>query len=193
MKNYVVEYKDVHQFWKTNWGGRDLVFSYVINKLPEQPINILEIGTTRNCNSIGRFSDGWSTFFWIERLIKYGGRLDIVDISKEATENVFNMIKSLSGDFKVDIYNDDGLAFLKKNNDYDLIFLDGGDDPSQTLDQFLSIDKNKTKFILCDDFTTKGKILRMIEPIFLSFVWRDSHEMALYHPDVTTFSIININ
>ena len=49
----------------------------------------------------------------------------------------------------------DGVKFLQENKPFDFVYLDGGNDPNQTKEQFITI-KDETDIILVDDWTVKG-------------------------------------
>lgn len=192
--NNQVEPKDVKSYWLKNWGSRDLVFRYVIDKLPKHPLKILEVGTTRNSSAFGRFSDGWSTFWWYSFVCEHGGVLDVVDIDKAALDNVRAMLEGFGGEGQVRLIEGDASLYLNlpQNRDHDFVFLDGGDDPGGMLVQFAKINRERTSMILCDDFHVKGHLLRKLCPDFLLFKWKDGHEMALYSNDIKAADTINI-
>lgn len=162
---------------KTN--DRDYVFKQVLNKFNNKPINILEIGTSRSVN--GKEGDGWSTVFWADYIDKNGGKLDIVDISKNnllISELILINLNVMSNKITFNLI--DGFQFLLYNNKYDLIYLDGGDDSSECLEQFEAIDRTKSH-ILIDDFHTKGKLIsEKYKNEFELFNVNNIHQMALF-------------
>ena len=88
-----------------------------------------------------------------------------------------NSIGQLFPDTKIDFTLIDGIQLISPQ--YDFIYLDGGDDPLDTFNQFTAINKEYT-FILVDDFHTKG-ILLPKDSIHTFYNFTNGHQMALYY------------
>ena len=96
-----------------------------------------------------------------------------ISVCKEAIDSLF---PNNSFSFRVI----DGKELI--NDKYDLIYLDGGDDPHDTLNQFNLCDLNKTH-VLIDDYHTKGSLLPQ-EGLHTRYEFSNGHKMALYHNGV---------
>ncbi len=180
MNNYYKEFKKLKN-------DRDFVFKKVLKLFNKQSIKILEIGTIRNVDvKEGKSGDGYSTLFWCDYIKKHGGKLTICDNNILSIVNSKRVISDFVGVIDVEFITGDGINYL--NGDYDLIYLDGSDDPQSNYDQFIKINRTKT-YILCDDFHTKGQFLRNFYKDFESFKCNDVHEMALYNPSSTTINL----
>jgi hypothetical protein len=181
-----------YDFFKKTAGNRDSVFNYLIdNFFKEMPINILEIGCLRDASEGSRRGDGWSDFHWIDYQDKYGGNLTICDIS----QNNLDVSSSLISNFpridslSVNFLCEDGFKVIKDSSNYDFYYLDGGDNPYESLDQFEAIPKNK--IILIDDAHTKGVLIRDKYKNYICFGWKNhDHKMVLYSPDIKEYKEI---
>lgn len=156
-------------------GPRDKFFHEAITHLGGRSARILEVGALRELSPHSRFTDGWSSIFWCDYIAKYGGSLDIVDIDISNLNNCRQALEGLAA--KITFINGDARDYI--SNDYDLIYLDGSDDPNEMLDQFLMIDRSKT-IILCDDFNSKGSVLRHRHSDFTLMEDSSGLTMALY-------------
>jgi predicted O-methyltransferase YrrM len=164
------------EYFKTVKGNRDSYFELVLNYFQGKPIKILEIGSARNLDFGGRQGDGWSSIHFYNYIKANGGSLKIVDIDHRAIENCKQLLENYSADVSFEVA--DGIDFI--NDSYDLIYLDGGDDPVDMVKQYQKI-SSKT-IVLCDDFSTKGSVLRTAFPKFRLLKWvGNPHEMAIYN------------
>lgn len=169
--------KYVNHLLKTE-AGRDHIFKHCLDMFNHNPVNILEIGAARDLSDQARFGDGWSSIFWARYIEQYGGRLDIVDIDNQALENCKKLVHGINA--KINFLNDDAYNHISDST-YDLIYLDGSDDPQEMLKQFNKIDRTQT-VILCDDFNSKGSALRLAYPVFdLFYLTGSRFEMAVYN------------
>lgn len=162
-------------YFKTSTNDRDFVFKEVLNFFNKAPLRILEIGCSRTLDFItGKSGDGYSSFFWAEYVKEHGGKLTIVDIDETAINNC----KTLLSDFNDIIFIvGDGINYITE--DFDLIYLDGGDNPVETLNQFNKVNRFKSS-ILCDDFHTKFCFVRQQNPDFKLYQVNSNHQMAFY-------------
>ena len=160
-------------------GNRDVVFKAVLDYFNHKPIDILEIGCARNLDISSRQSDGWSSCFWADYVCENGGFLDIYDISKASTDNCRELISTwlekpeFDHSYDIEINNRE---FSFDTEYYNLIFLDGGDDPKETLKQYTFF--NGHGIVLIDDFYTKGSLI-VDEPDTL-WEWENGHRMACF-------------
>lgn len=159
-------------------GNRDLIFQDVLNSFSGKPISILEIGAARNLDSYSRMADGWSSLHYYNYIKQNGGSLTICDISDSSISNCKKLFENLTNDLDINFVLADGNNLI--DSKYDLIYLDGGDDPRDMVTQLSKINFNSQK-VLCDDFHSKGSIARSIFPNFTLYKWQGhDHEMAFY-------------
>lgn len=166
-----------YNHFKNSVNDRDKVFINLLEKFNKKPINILEIGAARSLDSTAKGGDGWSSFFWAEYISTYGGSLTIVDINNDNLNNCKTLLSNYQNS-NIKFICGDGLDYI--DNTYDIIYLDGSDDPYEMLKQFNKIDRKKT-LILCDDFHGKGLVLRNVHKDFESIMVNHIHEMAIYN------------
>lgn len=176
MDNYYKAFKEIK-------GNRDIVFETVLDYFNKRPIEILEIGCARNLDISSRQSDGWSTCFWANYICENGGYLISFDINKESTENCKQLIStwlekpSFDHSYDIEILNEE--CIFDSSSEYDLVFLDGGDDPNETLKQWevckfdLSVEA-----ILIDDFHTKGRLIQDKPDTLWHF--ENGHQLACF-------------
>ncbi len=161
--------------FKEGKGNRDSIFRDILAKFNNQPINVLEIGAMRDPN--GRSGDGFSSFFFAEYIKTYGGKLIVCDIDP----NAIACCATLIGDYYnlIEYYVCSGIDCLKANQQhFDLILLDGSDNPNEMLEEY---ELCRAKYIICDDFSTKGLLLRQKYPDFRLYKWNGyGHEVAIY-------------
>lgn len=166
---------------KNTTAGRDYIFEYCLSLFDNKPISVLEIGASRNISDDARFGDGWSSIFWALYIEKYGGRLKILDTSNVALGNCKHLLEGLTID--IDFINTDANEYIKNigKTEYDLVYLDGSNNPHEMLLQFEQIDR-KHSIILCDDFNVKGFVLRKKYTDYkLMYLTGTKFEMALYN------------
>jgi predicted O-methyltransferase YrrM len=159
---------------KANPSPRDEVFKDVISFFNKKVINILEIGSLRSQHRNG---DGWSTIFLAEYVNNHGGFLTVSNINADDLNFCKNIIQEVIPEVKIDFVLEDGLKLIEPH--YDFVYLDGGDDPQDTLNQFNLINKEDT-FILVDDFHTKGSLLPK-DTVHTFYNFTNGYQMALYY------------
>ena len=98
-----------------------------------------------------------------EYIKKYGGNLTVVDIDLNHLANSVMASQALKYDINI-IYGDAIKSI--DNKEYDIYYLDGSNDPQETLDQFNKV-KNKNCIILVDDFSIKGTLLTQTDYDFV--------------------------
>jgi hypothetical protein len=134
---------------------RDIVFKLSLKSFKEKPVKIFQIGAIETFNINWRVGSGWSDLIFGEYIKKYGGKLSICDINLDNIAHSYMASKQLGYD--INICYGDAINFIDEQ-DYDIYYLDGGNDPKETLDQFNKI-KNKKALIIVDDFKIKGTLL----------------------------------
>lgn len=148
--------------FKQSKGNRDTVFASVLARL-QGAVRILEIGVARDLSFAARQSDGWSSMHFAECVALRGGHLDSVDTSESALANCTELVKSFMP-FSHALHRMTGQSFLKgADSFYDLILIDGSDEPNEMLDCF-ELAKGKGRLVLCDDFHAKGALLKVRFP-----------------------------
>ena len=117
-------------------------------------INVLELGTSRDIRNDARNGDGWSTLWWLTHVLCFGGHITAIDMSSESIDNC----KKLTNGYEnyINYIIDDGEKYL--NNKFDIIYLDGSDDPKDMLRQF-EVCMEFDSMIVMDDFHTKGSLV----------------------------------
>ena len=139
----------------TGFQTRDYIFDWALNQFHRKPIKIFQVGAIETFSSDWRVGSGWSDMIFGEYIKKYGGKLTVVDIDLNHLANSVLAAQALKYDINV-VFGDAIKAIDKK--DHDIYYLDGSNDPQETLDQFNKI-KNKKCIILVDDFSIKGTLL----------------------------------
>lgn len=168
-----------YQYFNSSKGNRDPIFQDVLRIFDGRPISILEIGAARSLDFYNRQGDGWSSYHYYDYINKNGGVLSICDIDANALNTCKELFEGLNVE-NVRFINGDGLK--KINDSYDLIYLDGGDDPNDMVQQLNLIDFSK-QVVLCDDYHTKGSYAKKTHTNSILYKWTTSdHEMALFRP-----------
>lgn len=161
-------------FYNTT-NDRDYVFRDVLAQFNDKPIKILEIGTSRSFD--GKAGDGWSTMFWVDYIRKHGGSLMVCDVSQESIDVAKEITKEISKGLDVQFITGDGVKYI--DNSFDLIFLDGSDDPQQTFEQFEKINRYKSA-VLLDDAHVKAVAVRNKYKDFYLYQVNNIHQMVRY-------------
>lgn len=134
---------------------RDFIFHDCLNKFNNQPINIFQIGAIETFDVRWRIGSGWSDIIFGQYISKNGGKLTIVDI------NINNLAHSSYAatklNYEVDLVYGDAINYI--NDEYNIYYLDGSNDPQETLDQYLKI-KDVKSIVIVDDFKIKGTLLK---------------------------------
>ena len=134
---------------------RDYIFDWALNEFEQKPVKIFQIGAIETFRTEWRMGSGWSDIIFGKYIKQYGGKLTIADINLDhlclslAASNCFK--------YNIDIVYGDAIESID-NEDYDIYYLDGSNDPQETLDQFNKI-KDKNCIVLVDDFSIKGTLL----------------------------------
>lgn len=181
-----------YEHWKNTLNkqlSRDPIFLDVLSLFNNNSINVLEIGCARDLNYQARFGDGWSSLFWADYILNNGGSLTSCDINNEALNRVNTLLENIN--IKFDTILIDGSEILKKNNNYDLIYLDGSDCPHQMLDQMKLCDLNKS-YVFCDDFNQKGVLVSQQYPNHILYKLSNNHQMALFSNSIESYKVVEL-
>lgn len=146
---------DYFKYFHESTGLRDNFFTSLLGgAFYNKSINVLELGTSRDIRNDARNGDGWSTLWWLTHVLCFGGKITVVDISNESIENC----KDLTYGYEnyIDYIVDNGEKYLY--NKFSIIYLDGSDNPNDTLRQF-EMCMNFDSVIVMDDFHTKGVLV----------------------------------
>ncbi len=141
-------------------GPRDHVFRDILGRFNNRPINILQVGAIEITTPDFRAGSGWCDFFFGEYVHKNGGYIIVVDIDPSHLLNSAHALSNFSLEENLLVLAD---AKNMINREFDLIYLDGSNDPKETLEQFELIDLSKT-CVLIDDTKIKGTMLNMDLP-----------------------------
>ena len=133
---------------------RDPIIKYVLQLFDKKPVKIFQVGAIESLQTMFRVGSGWSDTIFGAYIKEFGGSLTIADIDLDHLANS-HLIGGAMG-YKVTLQLGDAIESI--SNDYDIYYLDGSNDPQETLDQFNKI-KNKKCIILVDDFSIKGTLL----------------------------------
>jgi predicted O-methyltransferase YrrM len=161
--------------------ARDEVFNDALALLSNKPAKILEIGCLRDLNS--RAGDGWSTLHWANYVEKNGGRLVFCDINAESVDLCLDLIRNNFSEIEHVGKAIDGIGWISDH--FNFIYLDGSDNPTETLNQFEKC-KTDSQIVLIDDFHTKGVLVDQKYPEKFLFRFSNGHNMALYGKGVKT-------
>ena len=152
-----LSYSDVDKFWVC----RDPIFKEVLNSFDKNPVNILQVGAIETLSGFRwRVSSGWSDIIWGEYINRHGGQLSVVDVdidhlahSALVGQNLGYPVTLLYGDGadRIDDQNNQGV-------EYNIYYLDGGNDPQETLEQYLKV-KDKNCVVIIDDYSIKGTLI----------------------------------
>lgn len=163
--------------------SRDFVFQSILNGFGNKPIRILEIGGLRSTfpHAPDRYSDGWATMFWCDRVLHYGGSVITVDIDSTVLACTAQITAYFVNRIDLRLVQMTGTDFLKLDNRFDLIYLDGGNDSKEMVDEFKLCSRESV--ILCDDWRIKGETLEKECPDFSVLQFQKGHVMGIYFPD----------
>ena len=134
---------------------RDSIFQWVLNEFENKPLRVYQVGAIETFRLDWRIGSGWSDTIFGPHIRDYGGKLTVVDINVDNIAHTFLAAKSLG--YEVDTIFGDAIDYID-DEPYDVYYLDGSNDPKETLDQFNKIKHNKC-IVIVDDFSIKGTLL----------------------------------
>ena len=141
-------------------GPRDNIFRSVLSTktLQNNPINVLQVGAIEELHSDYRIGSGWSDAFFASYIELFGGSLTVVDIDQEHLDNSKTVLSEFNCDHSLVLSN--ASKFIQDGDcRFDIIYLDGSNDPKETKEQYDKICKEKTSIILIDDYEIKGALI----------------------------------
>jgi len=147
--------KDIKEQGGCREDCRDKVFYEVLKMFNEEPIKILQVGAIETFDAQFRFGSGWSDIFFGDYIKKHGGELTVCDINLDHLANSITSASLL--DYSVHTILARAEAVMKP--EYDLYYLDGGNDPEECSEQ-MDIIKDSSCVVLCDDFYIKAALIK---------------------------------
>jgi|19_taG_2_1085344.scaffolds.fasta_scaffold06837_4 hypothetical protein len=142
---------------------RDGLFTHTMNgnHFNFSSLNILQIGAIEEPTLRFKLGSGWSDIVFASYINLFGGKLTVVDINEEHLNNS----KTVLNDFNIDhdLVLSDASDHIKNNKPYDVVYLDGSNDPEETEHQYNLLDKDSTSIIIIDDFKLKGDTIKFDE------------------------------
>ena len=175
MLNFPIKNNYFKYFHETA-GLRDNFFESLLGSYYNKSINVLELGTSRDIRNDARNGDGWSTLWWLTHVLCFGGHITSIDLNPESIENC----KKLTTGYEeyITYIVDNGEKYLDKK--FDIIYLDGSDDPNEMLGQFETC-FNFNSTICMDDFNSKGVLVyQKYSNVIKIFNCNGSHLMGYY-------------
>jgi hypothetical protein len=134
---------------------RDYIFHEVLKRFYPNPVKIFQVGAIETFKAAWRVGSGWSDLIFGEYIKTHGGKLVVSDIDIDHLANSILAAQTLK--YPITISCGDAIRSITEE-DYDIYYLDGSNDPQETLDQFNKI-KHKKCIVIVDDFSIKGTLL----------------------------------
>lgn len=145
---------DYFKYFHETKGLRDTFFRSLLSSYYNKSINVLELGTSRDIRNDARNGDGWSTLWWLTHVLCFGGHITAIDLSAESIDNCQKLTEHYEE--YITYLVDNGEKYLEDK--FDIIYLDGSDDPNDMLRQFETC-LNFNAAICMDDFNSKGVLV----------------------------------
>ena len=137
---------------------RDEIFNNVLSEFESKPVKIFQAGAIETFNGLRwRIDSGWSDLIWGEYIRNNGGKLTVADINIDHLANSVFAASQLGYYCEINAVHGDAADFIS-DEPYDIYYLDGGNDPQETLDQFNKI-KDTDSIVLIDDYFVKGTLI----------------------------------
>jgi len=134
---------------------RDSIFQKVLSSFDNRPVDIFQVGAIETFDERWRYGSGWSDIIFGNYIKKNGGSLNICDINLDNIANSHFMAYHLG--YNINFELADASEIIGKK-EYDIYYLDGGNDPKETQDQYEKITAAKCVIII-DDLFIKGTTL----------------------------------
>ena len=143
-------------------GGRDDYFRQILLSFYPNELSILQIGAIEEKKRAWRHGSGWSDIFFASYIETCGGSLDVVDFDADHLKNSESLISDFNIDFSVNL--SEASKFISSmNKSYDIVYLDAGNDPEETKNQYDLLDKESISLIMVDDEPLKGTTIQKHE------------------------------
>ena len=137
---------------------RDEIFNWILEEFKDKPLRVYQVGAIETFRFGWRVGSGWSDMIFGPHIRDNGGKLTVVDVSVDNLAKTLLAAKSIGYD--VQMICGDALDFMDYDTEpYDVYYLDGSNDPRETLKQFNKIKDNKC-IVIVDDFSIKGTLLQ---------------------------------
>ena len=138
-------------------GVRDSIFNEVLSSFDNDPVSIFQVGAIETFKDDWRYGSGWSDIIFGKYIKKNGGKLVIVDIDMDHLSHSFFAACKMG--YKVNVIFDDAKNIINQDK-YDIYYLDGSNDPVETLEQFnIAMSVNDKAVFIVDDYSIKGTLL----------------------------------
>ena len=134
---------------------RDNIFNEILSTFDGKPVRIYQVGAIETFSDKFRVFSGWSDLVWGKYIKEHGGELKIMDIDLDHLAHSAFAAQSLG--YQVQLCYGDGAEEIL-SQDYDIYYLDGSNDPQETLDQYEKI-KDKDAVVIIDDYDIKGTLI----------------------------------
>ena len=134
---------------------RDFIFEFTLSQFKNKPVKIFQVGAIATFRIAWRVGSGWADTIFGPYIENYGGKLTIADINLDNLSHSIFAASSLG--YKIEAKYGDAIDYLD-NDTYDIYYLDGGNDPQETLDQFNKI-KDQKAIVIIDDYSIKGTLI----------------------------------
>lgn len=157
---------------------RDPIFADVLALFKLKPVKVFQVGAIETFDFQWRLYSGWADIIFGEYIQKYGGVLTVVDISLNSLSH--SMLAANSLGYQMSPMYGDAIDYIIPT--YDIYYLDGSNDPQETLDQYKKIE-NSECVVIVDDWLIKGTRLR-------EYLIKTGVEYKL-HPVANTVAVID--
>jgi len=140
---------------------RDPIFNKVLESISPAPIKVFQVGAIETFEGIRwRMGSGWSDMIWGEYIRDHGGELTVVDININHLGH--STLAACKLGYEINTIYGDAIEHIDAQ-DYDIYYLDGSNDPDETLDQYNKI-KHTSSIVIIDDYNIKGTLVDKIKP-----------------------------
>lgn len=135
---------------------RDVIFNDLLQRVKPNPIRIFQVGAIETFSVDWRLGSGWSDIIFGNYIREHGGQLTIADINLDHLAN--SSLASRVLKYEVDLIYGNATEYIGESGYNDIYYLDGSNDPKETLDQLNNIGHGNC-VVIVDDFDIKGKLL----------------------------------
>ena len=144
-----------------NMVTRDPIFNKVLESVSPAPIKVFQVGAIESFKGFQwRMGSGWSDMIWGEYIRDHGGELTVVDININHLGH--STLAACKLGYEINTIYGDAIEYIDAQ-DYDIYYLDGSNDPDETLNQYNKI-KHTSSIVIIDDYNIKGTLVDKIKP-----------------------------